>query len=493
MSTHATADAIDPLTRALHARGFEVFVAVRVASPIQNKISVIKEVRALTGVGLKQAKDAVEQEQIILETLAPDQAERVSERLAAAGGHSALLLARAYLYAFVPAHPRRGAQICERLAVVGQTLELARGQLGAWTETQVLPVDDGELLVAIDRRRASWAAASWCEAGSELEILQRVSAREEHLEARMRVAEGEALVHEAAVYGDWLLARGDPRGLVASAALSLEAATDETERARRSEALAQIVAEHAGHLFGSVRKVLDMTSRVQLRWLGPSISEVEIAGDPAEDLDRQVLRLLALPACTSLRKLALELRLYEQVELAELFAQASCVSSLRSISVGGAGRVSFAGASFERLEWLQAAGDGLDLAGLSAPALRVLVLEFRYPPAQLEPCFAGLDAPQLEHFELATQVHDYWDQHYGPLQRQIAAVLHSPSFARLRTLTLRTLSTSMPYYVGFAEILEQLPARRTLERIDLREAALAPEARAELEAARSRLPELMLA
>jgi hypothetical protein len=490
MPTHPTSDSLDPLARALRGRGFELFVAVRIASPIESKISVIKEVRMLTGVGLKQAKDAVEQEQIILEALAPDQAERVSERLAAAGGHSALLLARAHLYAFMPEHPSRGAQICERLTVVGQTLELARGQLGAWTETQAMPVDDGELLAAVDRQRASWAAAGFYEAGNELEILSRVSAREEQLEARFCAAEGEAFVHEAAVYGDWLLAHGDPRGLVASAALSLDAATDDAERELRSEVLAQIVAEHAVHLFGPARALLES---IQLRWIGPSIAEVELGGDPAGDLAHPLLeRLLALPACAGLRNISLVPHFATHPELAELLARSSCASSLRSISVVDGVRVAFADARFERLEQLHLDANELGFTALSVPALRRLALEFRHLPSQLEPCFVGLDAPQLEHFEFATQVYDYWDHHYGPLQSQLVEVLRSPTFARLRTLTLRSLSESLPYYSGIAQILAQLPARRTLERIDLRGAKLAPEARAELEAARPRLPELLL-
>jgi ribosomal protein L7/L12 len=479
------AQPLDPLATALRERGFELFVAVRIASPIERKINVIKEVRALTGVGLKEAKDAVELEQVILESVAPDQAERVSERLAAAGGHSALLLARAHLYAFLPGHPRRGAQICERLTVVGRTLELARGQIGAYTEEVEWPVGDGELLTAIDRQRASWAAAGWCEAGSELELLRRVSARDEQLEVRMREAEGEGLPIEAAVYGDWLQAQGDPRGLVASAALSLEAAVDDAQRAQRSAELEQIVAEHAVHLLGPARVLLDMSPRVQLRWSGPSITTVKLGGEPAGELDHLVLleRLLALPACADVRTLALEPRFTELADLGELLAGSSCSSSLRSISVVGVMRAAFAHARFERLEQLALSGGELGVVGLSAPALRLLVLHFHYLPDQLEPCFAGLDAPRLEHFE---------DQHHGPLQRQLAVVLRAPTFARLRSLTLGSQPGSLPYYSGLAGLLTSLPTMGTLEHIDLRGASLTPEAHAELEAARSQLPKLLL-
>jgi hypothetical protein len=498
MSTSAHSDSLDPLSRALRERGFELFVAVRIASPIESKISVIREVRMLTGVGLKEAKDAVEQEQIIIEALAPDQAERVSERLAAAGGHSALLLARAHLYAFVPEHARRGGQICERLTVVGQTLELARGQLDAWGEAQMIPVGDGELLAAVDRQRASWAAMGWCEAGSELEVLRRTNAREPQLESRICDAEGEALMHEAAVYGDWLLAQGDPRGLVASAALSLDAALDDDERMQRSSALRQIVAEHAVHLFGSVRALLDLTPLpsgpemsppVDLRWAGPSIVALKIAGEPIEPL---LERLFELPVCAGLRELALEPRLPEHSGLGELLARSPCASSLRSISLVGAPRLSFRDARFERLEQLEFSANQDGIGTLSVPVLRRLVLMLRYLPAQLEVCFVGLDAPQLEQFEFATHVYPDWDQESGPLQRQLVPVLRLSSFARLRVLTLRSVPGSLPYESGLAQILVQLPARPTLERIDLRAALLAPEARAELEAARSQLPELLL-
>jgi hypothetical protein len=50
----------------------------------------------------------------------------------------------------------------------------------------------------------------------------------------------------------------------------------------------------------------------------------------------------------------------------------------------------------------------------------------------------------------------------------------------------------LPYHVGLAPILARLPARRTLEQIDLRGATLALQARAELEVVRSKLPELLL-
>ena len=483
-------DSLDPLTKALHERGFELFVAVRVAAPIQNKINVIKEVRVLTGIGLKAAKDAVEQEQIILDALAPGQAERVSERLAAAGGHSALLLARGHLYAYVPNHMRRGAQTCERLTVKGHTLELSVGELGQWWRTEPLPVDDGELLAAIDRQRASWAAAGCCEAGSEIEILRRVSARNEQLEAAIRAAEGEALAHEAAVYSDWLQGEGDGRGYVGTCVLNVDAATDDDERGDRGSMLDAVVLEFEPHLFGPARALFERGC-MELEWIGPMIGKLKLADEISSEYVPLLERVLALPVCAGLRTLEIEPSFSQNPDLGELLARSSCAPSLRRLALRKASRVSFVDARFERLEELELSGSELGFGPLSVPALRRLKIEFPNPPQKLEPCFVGLDAPALEHLDFALYVYEFWDHHYGPLQSQLASLLELPAFARLRSLTLRSLGGE-PYQLGLAQILARLPARRTLERIDLREAALVPQVRAELEAARSTLPELLL-
>lgn len=474
-ASDSTIDLLDPLTGALRARRFELMIAGRIASPIKRKAAVIAEVRALTGIGRSDAKHAVEQQQIIFDSLTPDQAERMTEQLAAVGGNTALSLARAHLYAYSPKHPRRGDQACERLTVVGQTLELARGHLGAWTaaETQVLPVEGGDLLAAIDRQRASWAAKGLREASSELELLQRVSARNEELEARIAAAEGEALVHEATVYGDWLQNEGDPRGHVASLATSLHAAQ-----------LAELVRKHGSHLLGHVRPLLDCTA-VRLDWVGPMITKVVLGGRVAADAQHPSVleRLLALPACADLRSLALRHYFAHHPSLGEMLTRSSCASSLRELSVTQlSGRASFVDSHLERLEELRIDAHELAIDGLSASALRRLSIELPILPTKLEPCLIGLDAPALEHFDFFADPNEYWDHHSGPLQSHLSDVLQLPAFARLRSLTLRMTDGSVPFYRGFANMLARLPAMHTLECVDLRLVNLAPEARAELAA-----------
>jgi len=50
-----------------------------------NKINVIKEVRAITGLGLKEAKDLVEKGGKVMEGVAKDKAQEIKKKLEEAG------------------------------------------------------------------------------------------------------------------------------------------------------------------------------------------------------------------------------------------------------------------------------------------------------------------------------------------------------------------------------------------------------------------------
>lgn len=498
MSTNVMLDWLDPLGRALIVRGFEMFVAVRVACSDSNMDRVAREVSALTGVDLEEAEDVVRQGQIILSALATDQAERVRKRLAAAGGHTTLVLTRANLYAFLPSHRERSSQVCERLAVIGRKLELAKGQLGAWAEArmQALPVDDGDLgdlITAIDRQRATWAAAGWREAGGEMEVLQRVSARNEQLEARICAAEGDVIGLETAVYGDWLQAQGDARGDVGSAALCLDAARDDVDRASASSQLAELLTRNVRHLFGPVYPLLER-GRMKIEWMGPMIRTVRLSGTMGDIVEHASLfgGLLALPACAGLRELVLEHYFFMDVDLVQVLARASCASSLRRLSVSDATRLVLEDVRFERLEQLELDLMDLQCRELHLPALRRLALSLSNPSNWLATAVDGLDAPRLEHFEFTAQVPDHRAQYRSPFYRQLAGMLKLPLFARLRSLTLRSLPGSVPYSAGLARVLSSIPMTPKLEFIDLRGAPLELEARAEFEAMQASLPKLLL-
>lgn len=63
------------------------FVVTLEASPADKKIGVIKVVREITGLGLKEAKDLVESAPKVLKETAPkDEAESISKKIAEAGG-----------------------------------------------------------------------------------------------------------------------------------------------------------------------------------------------------------------------------------------------------------------------------------------------------------------------------------------------------------------------------------------------------------------------
>jgi hypothetical protein len=498
-----TMDSVDPtngrLARALDERGFERFVSLRVRAPAQRKITTIKEVRTLTGMGLKLAKDAVEQGQIILAAIHPPLARRACERLERLGATPSIEHAHAHRYAFAPHQDRRGGQTCERLSVIGLELVCARGQLGAWGHSLASRPGDGgieALIEAIDQQRARWAEAGLVEAGSEVEILSRVSARERQLEAQMIEADDQdrdrALSRVAAVYSDWLQSQGDPRGLIGAAALARDNAPDPEQARQRARDLERAIDEHASHLLGPARELIDHAS---LHWTGPSISAAQLPaheGDSTLNANTLLERFMLLPVTASLHDLTLAGDFTQHPALGELLAAASCAASLRSLALSEIRRLVLHDASFERLRELSLDALDLDLERVSMPSLHTLRVVLRFPGDDIASTFAGLDAPRLEHFEFGTETYDYWDQHQGPLQRHLLTTLQLPCFAKLRSLTLRSLGESLPYQFGLAQMLERIPAIGTLEHIDLREAKIPSRVRAEFETRKTQLPRLLL-
>ena len=65
----------------------EFTVILKGGVPADKKISIIKEVRAITGLGLKEAKDLVEAgDKAIKENVSKDEAEKVKKQITEAGG-----------------------------------------------------------------------------------------------------------------------------------------------------------------------------------------------------------------------------------------------------------------------------------------------------------------------------------------------------------------------------------------------------------------------
>jgi large subunit ribosomal protein L7/L12 len=65
----------------------EFTVILKAGVPADKKIAVIKEVRAITGLGLKEAKDLVEAgDKPIKENVSKDEAEKIKKQITDAGG-----------------------------------------------------------------------------------------------------------------------------------------------------------------------------------------------------------------------------------------------------------------------------------------------------------------------------------------------------------------------------------------------------------------------
>jgi large subunit ribosomal protein L7/L12 len=65
----------------------EFTVVLKAGTPADKKISVIKEVRAVTGLGLKEAKDLVEAgDKPLKENVSKDEAEKIKKQITDAGG-----------------------------------------------------------------------------------------------------------------------------------------------------------------------------------------------------------------------------------------------------------------------------------------------------------------------------------------------------------------------------------------------------------------------
>ncbi len=65
----------------------EFNVILKGGVPADKKISIIKEVRTITGLGLKEAKDLVEAgDKVLKEAVSKDEAEKIKKAIADAGG-----------------------------------------------------------------------------------------------------------------------------------------------------------------------------------------------------------------------------------------------------------------------------------------------------------------------------------------------------------------------------------------------------------------------
>jgi hypothetical protein len=463
---------------ALHEHGFALTYAVRITEcNHRNQFQVTTTVLALTGWDDEDAEEAVEDNAIVVDGVDLPTAEYAAAKLQEAGAAVEISSRELRLYAFDPADSRRGNQPIERIRVVDLGFAFEHGQLGKWTPNAVNPCKLDDLTDAIDERRRAWASAGKHEAASELSILERLSARDPILEDRLRTSDGEARRRDAAVYGDWLQAQGDPRGLIAAAALAVEEAEGvEPVRDERQRELDRLVTDHASHMFGPSHELMEAATR---RWCGPVLDRLRLGPEVTR---ARLAELLAAPACACLRSLGLIGRRENDATLSTVLAAAPCAPGLRELYIGSSGLVNptLRGDAFVRLERLTLrAWSTLGPARL--PALRRLDVML-VPRRPIVAAFVELDTPALDEFCFSFRPNDHWRQ------TNLFELLSLPGFARLRNLKIR----SGPLEIGFADLLARIPAIATLQCIDLRGVELSNDCRLELERNCAHLPGLQL-
>jgi len=111
-----------------------------------------------------------------------------------------------------------------------------------------------------------------------------------------------------------------------------------------------------------------------------------------------------------------------------------------------------------------------------------------HAPGPLARGLIELDAPRLR--SLSLRVAPTLDTSRGLLVDQLRELLALPCFAGLAELELGLGGPDEPVESDLIHMLSALPCRATLERLDLRAVHLSTTARATLERARDRLPEV---
>ncbi|MCA9685588.1 MAG: ribosomal protein L7/L12 [Myxococcales bacterium] len=308
-------------------------------------------VREFMGVGLREAKELVETHGVILERATAAEARRVAARFAEVGAQVMVERTWRYIYAYDPRHPARGDQPLQRLRAGEGELAIDSGEIGSWDrpDLQALALADhrGGLdpdqveRLSVERLRA-WDQAGMRVAEDEFAVLEALSAREPKLEAALSRRPDDREAH--LIYGDWLLAAGDPRGQLVALQCALESADADPEERLRARERA-FMREHAGHLFGPLRGVVAETAdtgpggrALALRWSRGFIAQAFVGpvgwsrsvGGPFEIL----AGLLRLPVAACLQTLGLTSALLSRPELEGLLCASPVVAQLRALELG---------------------------------------------------------------------------------------------------------------------------------------------------------------
>src|SRR5690349_3389263 len=224
--------------------------------------------------------------------------------------------------------------VCE---IVGVGLRMAKELV----ETRAVLLDD------VSSDEARHFAQRFAEIGAQVEVestsrepsdgeiarLEADSVREPTLEARLRERPDDVETH--LIYGDWLQARGDPRGELVMLQHACERATDHAARTELSAREREFRSRHVEHLFGPLRELADaLVVRWSLGFIDAAFVGVAIGLRPDYGPMKVLHDLLRLPIAARMTSLGIATRLLRHPKLEAMLLESEVVGWLRELELG---------------------------------------------------------------------------------------------------------------------------------------------------------------
>jgi uncharacterized protein (TIGR02996 family) len=432
-----------------------------------NPLSAIQLVREFMGIGRRDAKEVVETRGLILDRVSAAEVRRIVRRFTEIGAQVEVERTWRHVLAFDPRHPARGDQPIERLRAGELELAHDSGLLGALELGEAESFADEALTQRqVIAQLERWTAAGRSLADSEIAVLEALSDRDLELEARLREHPEDLESH--LIYGDWLQARGDPRGQLITLQHAVASASSASERRSLAARERELRARHLGQLFGPLRSLADT---LVLRW---SLGFIDAAFVGAsEKLDGAVhgpfevlAMLLRLPIAARMSSLGITSSLVHRHGLERLLCDSEAVACLHELELGDhlgterrlTPRFSRLWPHLRKLRKLTIHGDQPPLRALHSPTLEHLELHMRGLPDNFPERFVAGRLPELRTLTL-----DFVDAD-AISPGVFADLLALPELDGITQLILR-LPDRLPY--DLAASFAGIPRLSTLAVLDL--------------------------
>ena len=167
-------------------------------------------------------------------------------------------------------------------------------------------------------------------ADAEMARLEEVSARDRSMEAELRERPDDVAAH--LIYGDWLQARGDPRGELVMLQHACEQATESNARAELRAREQEFRRQHLGHLFGPLHELADA---LVVRWSRGFIDAafVGVALGPEYGPTQVLQHLLRLPIAARMTSLGINTTTLHRPRLEEVLCASEAIEGLRELEL----------------------------------------------------------------------------------------------------------------------------------------------------------------